>query len=309
MNYTLHQLQVFLKIAKTSSITKAAEELHLTQPAVSIQFKNFQEQFEIPLVEIIGRQLHVTDFGLEIAEAAENIINEVQAINYKSSSFKGHLTGKLRISVVSTGKYIMPYFLSDFLKENKDVQLDMDVTNRSLVIESLEKNQVDFSLLSLDPERLKTNNLPLLENKLHLVASPSIHSEDELLSRSVFNDLPLIHREKGSGTRLVMERFLQQNNLPFKTKLELKSNEAVKQAVIAGLGYSIMPLIGIKNELQNGQLKVVNVKGFPLTSTWNLVWLSQKKFSPVANKFLEFMTEHKDKIIRNKFQWFEDFRP
>ena len=130
MHYTLHQLQIFLKVVETESITKASIELNLTQPAVSIQLKNLQNQFDIPLTEVIGRQLYITEFGLEIAETAQKIINEVQAINYKTMSFKGILSGKLNISVVSTGKYVMPYFLTDFLKLYSGIDLNMDVVNR-----------------------------------------------------------------------------------------------------------------------------------------------------------------------------------
>ena len=139
MHYTLHQLQVFLKITELKSITKASEALFLTQPAVSIQLKNFQDQFEIPLTEIIGRKLYVTDFGNEIALAAQNIVNEVYAINYKTLAFKGQLSGRLKISIVSTAKYIMPYFLTDFLKINSEIELLLDVTNKAKVIESLDK--------------------------------------------------------------------------------------------------------------------------------------------------------------------------
>ena len=115
MNYTLHQLQVFLKVTETKSITKAAEQLYLTQPAVSIQLRNFQDQFDIPLTEVVGRQLYVTEFGMEIARAAQNILNEVQAINYKTMAYKGKLSGKLSITSVSTGKYVSPFLLADFL--------------------------------------------------------------------------------------------------------------------------------------------------------------------------------------------------
>ena len=140
MNYTLHQLQIFLKVAEAKSITRAAEELNLTQPAVSIQMRNLQNQFEIPLTEVIGRQLYITDFGLEIAETAQKILNKVNEINYKTMSFKGILSGKLNISIVSTGKYVMPYFLTDFLKLNSGIDLNMDVTNKSKVIQSLKEN-------------------------------------------------------------------------------------------------------------------------------------------------------------------------
>ena len=118
MNYTLNQLQIFLKIAELQSITKAAEELHLTQPAVSIQLKNFQMQFDIPLTETLGRKIHITDFGNEIAEAAKNILEQVEQINFKTLAHKGQLTGNLKISIVSTGKYIMPFFLSEFVISN-----------------------------------------------------------------------------------------------------------------------------------------------------------------------------------------------
>ena len=152
MNYTLNQLRIYLKVTQTLSITKAAEELHLTQPAVSIQLKNFQHQFDIPLIEVLNKRIFVTDFGKEIAQAAEIILNEVHAINFKMHSHKGMLTGKLKISVVSTGKYVAPYFLSDFMKQHEGVELLMDVTNKSRVIDSLEKNEVDFSLVSVLPE-------------------------------------------------------------------------------------------------------------------------------------------------------------
>jgi hypothetical protein len=307
MNYTLHQLQVFLKITQTKSVTKAAEELCLTQPAVSIQLKNLQDQFEIPLTEVVGRKLFITDFGKEIALAAENILNEVYAINYKTMAHKGKLTGRLKISVVSTGKYVMPHFLSAFIAQNEGVELMMDVTNRAKVIESLDKNEVDFSLVSVLPENLKVENIELLENKLFLVANTKSKFTKKIYDKSIFEDLPLIYREQGSGTRLVMERFIEENKLPVRKKMELTSNEAVKQAVIAGLGCSIMPVIGIKNELLHGDLQIIPVKGFPITSVWNLVWMKNKNFSPVAAAFLKYINEQKEVIIHEKFDWFEKF--
>ena len=165
MYYTLNQLQIFLKIVQTQSVTKASEELHLTQPAVSIQLRNFQDQFDIPLTEVIGRKIYITDFGLEIAEAAENIINQVYAINYKTLAYKGQLTGRLKISVVSTGKYVMPYFLTNFMEQNSGIELMMDVTNKNKVVESLENNEVDFALVSVLPNNLNIEKLDLLQNK------------------------------------------------------------------------------------------------------------------------------------------------
>lgn len=305
MNYTLHQLQVFLKITEKQSITKAAEELFLTQPAVSIQLKNFQDQFSIPLTEVVGRKLYVTDFGKEIAEAAERIIEQVYAINYKSLAYEGNLSGRLKISIVSTGKYVMPYFLSGFINANKGVELSMDVTNKAKVVQALEGNEVDFALVSVLPQHLKISSVALMENKLFLVGSTKLKMKN-VSDKSVFEKLPLIYREQGSATRTAMEDFIRRNKLPTSKKIELTSNEAVKQAVMAGLGYSIMPQIGIKNELLNKDLQIIGVAGLPINTTWNLIWLSAKKLSPAATAFLEYLKLEKEHIIQERFNWFKN---
>lgn len=307
MHYTLHQLLVFKKITQTQSVTKAAEELHLTQPAVSIQLKNFQEQFDIPLTEIVGKKIFITDFGKEIAIAAEKILMEVEAINSKTLAYKGQLIGRLKISVVSTGKYVMPYFLSDFLMKHKGIELLLDVTNKASVVDSLEKNEVDFSLVSVVPDHLQLERIELMENKLYLVGSKEQRFKKKLHKKNILNEVPLIYREEGSGTRHVMEKFIRQNNLPVKKTMELTSNEAVKQAVIAGLGYSILPLIGIKNELNNGDLRIIPVEGFPIKSNWSIIWMKGKKFSPVAAAYINYIKEEKDRIIGQKFEWYDDY--
>lgn len=306
MNYTLHQLQIFLKITQVQSITKASEELHLTQPAVSIQLKNFQDQFPIPLTEVIGRKLYVTDFGKEIAQAAEKIINEVYAINYKTLSFQGQISGRLKISCASTGKYVIPYFLSGFMNNNPGVELNIDVTNKSRVIESLELNEVDFAMVSVLPKKLKINTINLMQNRLLYVASSKLNLEKKS-KKNLFEKVPLIYREQGSATRNAMERFISSNKLSIHKKIELTSNEAVKQAVLSGLGCSIMPLIGIKNELKNNDLQIIPVKGLPIITTWNLIWLKSKKLSPVATAYLDFLNTNKELTIKEKFSWINNY--
>jgi DNA-binding transcriptional LysR family regulator len=307
MNYTLRQLEVFLKISQTLSITKAAEELHLSQPAVSIQLKNLQDQFDIPLTEVVGRKVYLTDFGYEIANAAEKILNEVYAIDYKTQAHKGHLTGRLKISVVSTGKYVMPYFLADFMKKHPGVELIMDVTNKTKVIESLEKNEVDFSLVSILPESLKVESIKLMQNKLFLISNSETKYRSKPYDINIIAKLPMIYREQGSGTRYVMEKFIEEHDLSIKKTMELTSNEAVKQSIIAGLGCSVMPLIGIKNELNNGELQIIPIKGFPIISHWQLIWMKGKNFSPVAEFFLAYLRQEKTNIIKSKFDWFEQY--
>ncbi len=306
MNYTLHQLTTFLKVAEKQSITRAADELHLTQPAVSIQLKNLQDQFDIPLFEVIGRQLYITDFGKEIVESSQKIIAEVNEIKNKALAFKGLLAGQLKISVVSTGKYVMPYFLSDFTNLHTGVQLTMDVTNKSMVIESLEKNEVDFALVSVLPTHMSVNRIELMENKLFMT-----RKFEEGASKSIrlktLEKTPLIFREWGSATRQAMESFITKSGISHQKSIELTSNEAVKQAVIAGLGYSVMPLIGIKNELVNKELEIIPVKGLPITTHWNLIWPKEKKLSAVAQAYLKFIEENKEKVIKKSFHGYEDY--
>ena len=307
MNYTLHQLHVFLKISQTLSITRAAEELNLTQPAVSIQLKNFQDQFDIPLTEVISRRVYLTDFGREIAQAAEKILNETHAINDKTLAYKGLLHGKLRLSVVSTGKYVMPYFLADFVQRHQGIELVMDVTNRQKVIRSIEKNEVDFSLVSILPQQLNVQHLKLMPNKLYLVGNGLNGMKRTQNDASILKNVPLIYRESGSGTRLMMEKFIQEQQLTIKKRLELTSNEAVKQALIAGFGYSIMPLIGIKSELMNNELQIIPVNKLPMQTEWMLIWHKDKKLSPVAQAYLSFLEENKQAIMQQHFSWYERF--
>lgn len=304
MNYTLNQLRIFVKVVQLQSVTKASEELHLTQPAVSIQLKNFQDQFEIPLTEVVGRKIFVTEFGQEIAQAAIQILDQVNTITHRTLAYKGQLFGKIKISIVSTGKYVMPYFLGPFLKNNPGVELDMDVTNKNKVLKSLQNNEVDFALVSILPESLKFEKIDLMQNKLFFVANNTFVSKSTK-TEFIFNETPLVFRENGSGTRQAMERFITQNSIEVQKKMELTSNEAVKQAIMAGLGCSIMPLIGIQKEIQNKDLQIIPIKGLPIMTNWSLIWLKGKNHSPAALAYLAYLKEEKDQIINTHFSWYE----
>ncbi len=300
MNYTLNQLRIYNKVVELESITKASEELHLTQPAVSIQIRNFQDQFDIPLFEQIGRRIYITNFGKEIAESSKSILGEVEKMESRKMAYLGHLTGKLNIAVVSTGKYVMPYFLSDFMKDKPGVQLEMDVTNKKQVVQSLAENSCDFALVSVLPENLKVEYEGLMDNKLYLVGSKSMNHEKIKKPKDLLN-VPLIFREEGSATRKAMEDYLKSNDLSIQKSMSLTSNEAVKQAVLSGLGYSIMPLIGIRTEIRTGGLEIIPMKKLPVITRWNLVWLKGKSFSPVASAFIDHIRENKESIIARNF--------
>ena len=301
MNYTLHQLRVFLKVVDCLSITKASKELFLTQPAVSIQLKKLQDQFDLPLTEVIGKQLYITDFGQKIAETSRRILEESDKIRYTVDQFKGLLSGKIKISVVSTGKYVIPYFIKSFIDKYPGVEISIDVSNKTKVVESLVKNESDFSLVSVPPEKVPIHSIELMDNRLYLVGS-RLHT-GPIKSLKDLKESTLLFREEGSATRLAMQRILNKQNVTTGKTMELVSNEAVKQAINAGIGFSIVPLIGLRNELANGSIKIFPIKGLPIKTKWNLVYRKGKKLTPAHEEFIRHIDEEKLKIVDEYFSW------
>lgn len=296
MNFTFHQLKIFLEVIRHQNITKAAEEMYMTQPALSIQLKNFQKQFDIPLIEKVGKKFKLTDFGKSIATIAENIVREAEELKYKTKEYVGLVTGKLNISSASTGKYVIPYYLSEFVHQYPGIDLTLDVSNKTTVIKQLKNNEIDFALVSVIPEKLEIYEEVLLENKLYLIGD----------TPKLVNSRPLIYREQGSATRNAMSKYF--SNSTKRKSIELTSNETVKQAVVAGLGYSIIPLIGMSNELQNNDVYIIPSKGLPILTYWRLIWMKNKKLSPVATAYLKFIRQEKENIIKKHFGWYVDFK-
>ncbi len=306
MNYTLHQLKVFLKVTEFQSVTKAAEELYLTQPAVSIQLKKLQDQFDLPLTEIVGRQLYVTDFGKEIAERSRRILDEADAIKYTADRYKGLVSGKINISVVSTGKYVMPYILKPFMDKYPGIDISLDVSNKNRVVQGLIKNESDFSLVSILPEGIAVNSIELMENRLYLAGSKIFKGKIE--KPADLNKTTLLFREEGSATRAAMENYLKERNIDPQKSMELVSNEAVKQAVNAGIGLSIMPLIGLRSALINEDIRIFPMDGLPLVTQWNLVYSKGKKLTPAQEALVNFIKEEKGRIEEEHFAWVLDVK-
>jgi DNA-binding transcriptional LysR family regulator len=185
------------------------------------------------------------------------------------------------------------------------VELDMDVTNKNKVIKSLQKNEVDFALVSILPEKIKVEKIDLMQNKLFLVGNMEEDFRKKKNIEAILQNRPLLFRESGSGTRQTMERFIDQNAIKIEKKMELTSNEAIKQAILAGLGYSIMPLIGIRKEIQNNELQIIPLKGLPIKTNWSLIWVKGKNHNPAALAYLNYLKNEKEKIIKTKFSWYE----
>lgn len=301
MNYTLHQLKIFVKVCECQSITKASEALYLTQPAVSLQLKKLQDEFEVPLTEVIGRQLYITDFGLQIKNLALEILDRMEMIEAATDEFKGILTGNIKIASASTGKYVIPYFLSGFMQTHPGVNISIDVTNKTKVVESLQENSIDFAMVSVIPKNLALEGIALMQNELFLVSSTNYHRLPKRMLAKNLNTHTLIFREDGSATRNAMINFLNKNGITIKRSMQLTSNEAVKQAVRAGLGLSIMPLIGIRSELKLDTMTIIKMKGLPIITQWNLVYGSQKKLSPAGNALVRYIEDHKHRIIEEHF--------
>lgn len=302
MNITLHQLKAFQAVAKYQSITKAAEAMNMTQPAVSIQIKNLQEQFSVPLTEIIGKQIHITEFGQELVDTAERIFSEMNSIETRMLELKGLLGGKIRISSVSTGKYIIPYLMSDFMKIHPHVDISLEVSNRYSVIAHLQDNDTDLALVSLLPEDLDLENISIAENNWHLAcAFDKVDLYKQEIENGNWSKVPMILREKGSGTRTMMEKFFSERNIPLESKMELATNEAVKQAVMAGLGASVLSNFSMTQELKDKRLAIISYPGFPLKADWRLIWLKQKKHPPAVIAFIRWLGENKSEIFKDHF--------
>jgi len=301
MNYTFNQIKIFKTVVETSSITKAAKILHLSQPAVSIQLKNFQEQFGEPLTEVVNKRLFITDFGHEVASAVHNIIDEMAKIDQIANAYQGKLSGKLKIATVSTGKYVLPFFLSDFLKNYPSVELSLDVTNKARVIESLGSNSVDFGLVSVLPDTVDLVSISLMINKLYMIGNMDMSPFSKCSLEELLAIRPLIFRERGSATRVAMENYLDTHNIQVARRIELTSNEAVKQAIIAGLGISLMPYIGIRTEIKYKILQILPFQDLPITSDWNLIYLASKKLNKVNLAFVDYITQNMSLIVDKDF--------
>lgn len=307
MNYTLHQLNVFIAIVDHKSITKAAKHLNLSQPAVSIQFRNFQDQFILPLIDVIGKRVFITDFGHEISKAARNIIYEVEEINYKILQFNGLVSGKIRITVVSTGIYVIPFFISEFFMKNRGIDLFLDSLSKIQVVDSLKQNQTDFALVTTLPDHLDLEQLELMPNHSFLVCSTETWNLYDKDLKSILQNRPFLLREPGSATRFISEKFLEKYKVKPNKKLELTSNEAIKQAILAGMGISILPLIGMKDQIMDERLKIVTIDELPVINKWRLVWLKEKSLSPGAREFLSYLQSEKSRLQEKHFGWIENY--
>ncbi len=300
MHFTLQQLKLFESVARHKSYTRAAEELHLTQPAVSIQIKRLEEQVGMPLFEKVGKKIFLTPTGDATYQAALDILQRVSELKGQVETLKGEVRGPLQLAVVTSTKYFFPHLLGLFLKKYPAVEPRLIFTNRARVVERLMDNEDDFVVMGQTPEGGHFTKHPFLENILVAVA-PADHPLAgrrkiplEELVRERF-----LERETGSGTRAAFDRLLHDHGLRIEPYMELGSAEAIKQGVIAGLGLGILSLHSLHLECSNGKLAVLDVEGFPLKRRWHAVHLEGKTLSLTARTFLEFILAESGQLVGN----------
>jgi DNA-binding transcriptional LysR family regulator len=291
MSYTLHQLHIFAAVAQEKSMTKAAERLQMSQPAVSIQVKKLQDHFGIELFEVIGKQLYLTEAGRELYQAQILVQQSLENAEMGLSQLRGAIKGSLRIAAVSTAKYVMPYILGAFQKMHANISISLKVSNRAEVISALRENSCDFAVFSQLPTDLALDYTDLMDNPLVFAAAKDHPKLGKQLKVPHLKDEALVLREQGSGTRMVMEKLFEKEDMRIDPVMELSTNEGVKHAIMAGIGISLVSEFSLRLEKIHNQIGVLDVEGFPMRSTWKLVHLHGKSLSPLAQTFKTYIQQ------------------
>lgn len=291
MNITFRQLQIFRSAAKNLSFTHAAEELFLTQPAVSMQIKQLENAVGIPLYEQLGKKIHLTEAGKLMLQFSSEIHRQFKQTEKELEDLKGIEGGLLQVSVATTVNYYAARLLSKFCQKYSRVRINLDVTNRATLLAKLEQNETDLVLMGSVPNDSDLVVEPFMENPLVIIAPPNhpLVGEKRIPLRKIKDDT-LLMREVGSGTRMAMEQFfLEKKNFKLISMIEMNSNEAIKQSVEAGLGLGVVSLHTIELEKEVGRLKVLDVNNFPIVQNWNIIYRKGKRLSAAAESFRQFI--------------------
>lgn len=292
MNITLRQLKVFSSVAKHLSFTRAAEELHLTQPAVSMQVKQLEGQLEIPLFEQLGKKIYLTEAGEEVQHYSRAIAQQLDDMATALANLKGLEHGKLRISVATTANYFAPHLLAAFTRRYPGVNVILDVTNRQTLLRQLAENEVDMVIMGTPPAEMELEAGPFMENPLVIIAPPAhpLAGQKQIPLKQLEQEVFLL-REPGSGTRSAMERFFARHGIAITTSMEVSSDEAIKQSVQAGLGLGVMSQDAVEMELTLQRLKILDVAHFPIQRHWFVVHRRGKRLSAIAQAFKSFLLD------------------
>ena len=298
MHLTLRQLKVFEAVARHLNYTRAAEELHLSQPAVSMQVKQLEESLGVAFFEQLGKRIHLTEAGREVLSYARSITQQLDELEAVLNRIKGLSGGRLRISVATTANYFIPTLLGSFSRRYPDVTVSLDVTNRETLLRQLTENTVDLVVMGQPPAEADVEAQAFMDNPLVVVAPPDHPlSKQRKIPLARLQEETFLVRESGSGTRIAMERFFNERGMRLKTGMEVGSNEAIKQSVQAGLGLGLLSRATIEQELALRRLAVLDVADFPIMRHWFVVHRKGKRLSAAAEAFKQFMLKESTELL------------
>lgn len=299
LNLTLRQLQVFAAVARNLSFTKAARELHLSQPGTSMQVHQLEEAIGLPLFEQVGKKIYLTDAGRHVQEYARTIDDLLVEAEGVFEAIKGVESGSLSISVATTASHFATRMLAEWSRRHPDVAISLDVTNRQQLQRQLEENEPDLVIMGQPSPEMKVEAEAFMRNPLVMIAAKDhpLANESEIpLQR--FAEEPFVVREKGSGTRKAVQRFFDAHRVPWNKAIVMSRNEAIKQAVEAGLGLGIVSIYTIELELETKRLCVLDVEDLPVMRDWYIVKRQGKRLSPVAEDFRRFVLDSAEQFAR-----------
>jgi LysR family transcriptional regulator, low CO2-responsive transcriptional regulator len=286
VHVTFRQLKVFEAVSRHLNFTRASEELHLTQPTVSMQIKELTASVGLPLFEQIGRKVFLTDAGRELRATAKEVFDAWDRFEMTTNDLQGLKRGKLRVAIVTTAKYFVPRLLGEFCRQYPEVEVALEVANCDQVVARLSENLDDVYVMGVPPSDMNLTMEPFLENPLVVIA-PVTHAfvGKRRVSLAQLARERFVQREKGSGTRLAAERFFADHGITLDIKLELGTNEAIIQGVAGGLGLAVLSQHAVGSHARDGEIAILNVQGFPIRRAWYVVQPQGKKLSVVAEAF------------------------
>lgn len=298
LHLTLRQLKVFESVARYLSYSRAADELHLTQPAVSMQIKQLEDNINLPLFEQLGKRIFLTEAGQELYQYSRAISQQLADLEVALDELKGMERGKLNISVVTTANYFAPHLLAKFCQRYTGVTVSLNVSNRETVLKQLSDNLIDLAIMGQPPDHLDIDSQSFMENPLVVVAPPNhpLCKEKNIAVKRLASEIFLV-RESGSGTRSAMERFFAAHEIKINKGMETDTTEAIKQAVQAGMGLGIMSRHTVELELETERLKILDIQNFPIMRYWHVVNRKNKRLSNVANTFRDFLLREAEVLM------------
>ncbi|TCK19519.1 DNA-binding transcriptional LysR family regulator [Thiogranum longum] len=298
MNITLRQLRIFEAVARHLSFTRAAEDLHLTQPAVSMQIKQLEGVTGLPLFEQVGKRIFLTEAGHEMERYSRSILATLEEAKLVFDELRGLKRGHLKIAVASTANYFVPQLLAKFCRRFPGVKVSLDVTNREGLLEALGDNTTDLIIMGKPPGRIEVESEVLMENPLVAIAPPTHPlAGEKAIPLSRLQEETFLIREKGSGTRSATERFFIDQGLSLSSTMEMSSSEAIKQGVQAGLGLGLLSLHTLEMELTLKRLTILDVQELPIIRNWYVMHRSGKRLSAVARSFHDFVKDEVSEVL------------